>query len=179
MEYIKHLGELVRNLLANSGSVMWTDSSLDLGRVIDQVLRLSDNEGFIRHIHFEKFIPENLPVVKGSPAYIFQALLNLLLNALRFSPDNSKIRVTVKIEAPWINIYVSDSGPGVNPSVKETLFEQGTTTAGPGDPNAGLGLYFVKRVMDAHNGFVCVHDSSEQGTTFVMGLPIWNESVSG
>lgn len=179
LAYIKNLGELVRTLLADSGSVMWMESSLDVGGVVDQILRLADNEGFVRNIHFEKSIPSDLPAVKGSPAYISQALLNLLLNALRFSPDGSQIRVAVKVEDPWVNIYVSDSGPGINPDIKDTLFKQGTTTATPGDSNLGLGLYFVKRVMDAHNGIVAVHDSSERGTTFVMGLPIWKEPVSG
>ncbi len=178
LDYIKNLGELVRTLLADSGAVMWMDSPINLGRVVDQVLRLADNEGFIRNIHFEKSIPDNLPVVKGGPAYISQALLNLLLNALRFSPDGSQIRVTVKVENPWVNIYVSDSGPGINPTIKDTLFEQGITTSTSGDSHVGLGLYFVKRVMDAHNGTVAVHTSSDLGSTFVMALPIWTDPVA-
>lgn len=173
---IYNLSELIKTLLADAGSVVWIDAPLTLDQMIDQILKLVDNEGFSRKIKLEKSVPPQLPVVKGTSAYVSQALLNLLLNALRFSPEKSKIKVTVKVENPWVKIYVTDSGPGIDPAIKDNLFEQGVTTASPGEgSHVGLGLHFVKRVMDAHKGSISVFESSPRGTTFVMALPIWKE----
>ncbi len=177
LECIVHLGELTKTLLADSGAVVWADSPLNLYRIIDQVIKLVDNEAFTNKIVIEKEIPHEFPMVKGSAAYVSQAILNLLLNALQYTPRNGKIRVWIGIEEDYVKIYVRDSGPGIDPLVKETLFEQGVTTAKPGSSNVGLGLHFVKRVMDAHKGFISVHESSEKGTTFMMVLPIEKESV--
>ncbi len=177
LECILHLGELTKTLLADSGAVVWADSPLNLYRIIDQVIKLVDNEAFTNKIVIEKEIPHEFPMVKGSAAYVSQAILNLLLNALQYTPRNGKIKVWIGIEEDYVKIYVRDSGPGIDPLVKETLFEHGVTTAKPGSSNVGLGLHFVKRVMDAHKGFISVHESSEKGTTFVMVLPIEKESV--
>jgi signal transduction histidine kinase len=175
LEYIVNLSELIKTLLADAGSVAWTDAPLPLDRIIDQVLKLVDNEGFLKKIKLEKSIPSQLPVVKGTGAYVSQALLNLLLNALRFSPENSSIKVIVKVDIPWVKIYVIDSGPGIDPAIKDNLFEQGVTTATPGEgSHVGLGLHFVKRVMKAHKGSIAVFNSSPKGSTFVMALPISN-----
>ncbi len=172
LAHVKHLGELSKTLLADSSAVARSDAPMDLRLAIEQVIKLIDNEAFINNIHIERDLPSQFPVVIGSAAYVSQAILNLMLNALQYTPRNGKIKVWVTIEETWVKIYISDSGCGIDPQVKDTLFEQGVTTATPGGINVGLGLHFVKRVVDAHKGTIRVHETLEEGTTFVMALPI-------
>ncbi|NDC82327.1 sensor histidine kinase [bacterium] len=172
LSHTRHLSDLTKTLLADSGSIVWMDSPIDLKKLIGQVLGLVENEGFIRQIRIDQFIPDDIPVVKGAAAYISQALINLLVNAIRFSPDNSVIEVRVTLEPEWVVIYVRDFGSGISPEIHNSLFNEGVTTSAPGSSNVGLGLYFVKRVLDAHNGVIKIHDTSADGTTFAMYLPV-------
>ena len=94
------------------------------------------------------------------------------MNAIRFSPDNSVIEVRVTLEPEWVVIYVRDFGSGISPEIHNSLFNEGVTTSAPGSSNVGLGLYFVKHVLDAHNGVIKIHDTSADGTTFAMYLPV-------
>jgi signal transduction histidine kinase len=98
--------------------------------------------------------------------------LNLLINALRFSPENTSIIVSIRVDNKWVKIQVSDQGPGVSESIRTTLFHSGITTSQPGGTNVGLGLHFVQRVADAHGGKIELIDTGDHGSTFELSLPI-------
>ncbi|MED0658181.1 HAMP domain-containing sensor histidine kinase, partial [Anoxybacillus ayderensis] len=67
------------------------------------------------------------------------------------------------------NMYMYDSGSGIPTHMQEAIFEPFITTKSSG---TGLGLTIVKRIIENHGGTIALHDSSEQGTTFVIRLPI-------
>jgi len=102
---------------------------------------------------------------------LLQALANLLDNALRYTPEGGSVVMGVDEDRDWVTVTVSDSGPGIEPSLIEHLFERfARDKAGTGG-GAGLGLAIVKGVADAHGGDVSVRTEPGRGSAFEMRLP--------
>jgi len=117
--------------------------------------------------------------VVGDPDLLHRALFNLLLNAVQFSAPSGKVMVTVQdlraspfprgtaIRRP-VALSVEDTGPGVDPAVKERIFDPFFTTREGG---SGLGLAVVHRAVEAHDGAVFVDRVPGGGARFVIYLP--------
>jgi signal transduction histidine kinase len=102
---------------------------------------------------------------------LLQALANLLDNALRYTPEGGSIVLGVDEDRDWVTVTVSDTGPGIEPSLIGHLFERfARDKAGTGG-GAGLGLAIVKGVADAHGGDVTVRTESGRGSAFAIRLP--------
>jgi signal transduction histidine kinase len=108
-------------------------------------------------------------VIGGSADWIFCAVRNLAENALRHTPPGTAVEITVETSG---RVSVRDYGPGISSTEREAVFRrfwQGNRDRGCG---AGLGLDIVRRVVDAHAGFVCVEDTLGAGATFVIQIPV-------
>jgi signal transduction histidine kinase len=102
---------------------------------------------------------------------LLQALANLLDNALRYTPEGGSIVMGVDQERDWVTVTVSDTGPGIDPSLIDHLFERfARDKAGTGG-GAGLGLAIVKGVAVGHGGDVAVRTELGKGTAFEIRLP--------
>lgn len=99
-----------------------------------------------------------------------QILTNLLINAIKFSPPEGEIRVQVLRNGGYIKCLVSDSGPGISESEVERIWEPFYTGGSGG--GLGLGLFIVKRLVEAHGGEVGVISERGKGSTFWFSLPI-------
>ena len=101
-----------------------------------------------------------------------QVWINLLDNAIKFSPEGGTISIRLKQNADHLSVKISDQGPGIPPEAKARVFDkfyQGDTshtTAGN-----GLGLAIVKKIIDLHKGNASVL-SSDKGSTFEVSLPL-------
>jgi signal transduction histidine kinase len=103
---------------------------------------------------------------------IEQVLTNLLTNAMRYGPDKP---IFVKIDATpdRVRIVVRDQGRGISEENYERIFQKfERATEGSGISGLGLGLYIVKKILEAHHGSIRVESKLGQGTTFVVDLPI-------
>ena len=111
----------------------------------------------------------------GDPVRLEQAINNLVVNAMQFSPDNSEIVVTVKVLASQAVLEIADSGPGIAPELQDRIFEpfvQGPPLAGRQSSGLGIGLSLVKQLVQLHGGAVSVHNiGASAGCTFVVCLP--------
>lgn len=110
----------------------------------------------------------------GDPALLRIAVANLLSNALRFSPPECKVRLTVeRLSDGWITVSVADDGPGIPDDEQPRLFEKyfrGRNSQTK--PGAGLGLYLVEQVAKLHRGSVSVSSREGDGSRFELRLPI-------
>jgi len=106
------------------------------------------------------------------PELIREALANLLDNALRFSPDGGCIEIALlKSKADRVRIAVSDSGPGLAPEKKATVFRPFERSPASGKESVGLGLAIVADICEAHAGHFGVEDSPSGGCCFWMEFP--------
>ena len=113
--------------------------------------------------------------VNGDRQLLARAIVNLLANAIKFSPTRSSVRVRGERQADEAFVTVSDQGPGIAAAKCATLFERFSRHAhqGTDDPGGtGLGLAFVRVVAEKHRGRVWVDTDSAQGAILVLALPV-------
>lgn len=103
---------------------------------------------------------------------IKRAIINLLANAIKFSPKNSKVLLEVSLDGEYVIFSISDEGPGIAQELVGHLFDRFTNVGNPSArrDGSGLGLFASKSAVEAHGGTILV-DSCTKGTTFVVKLP--------
>jgi signal transduction histidine kinase len=102
-------------------------------------------------------------------------LSNLIGNAIKYSPEGGLIRVGGWAEAEHVQVFVSDEGIGIPASEQERIFDRFArvdSSLTRQMPGAGLGLFLVKAVIEAHGGRVWVDSRPGQGSTFYFTLPL-------
>jgi signal transduction histidine kinase len=114
------------------------------------------------------------PVVLGDQTQLLRALINLLGNAIKFSPEGSKVQVTLRADGNWQEIAVADEGCGIAEENLDRLFTRYGRITQPGQPSPpgiGLGLLIVKTIVERHSGTVSVQSAVGAGSTFIIRLP--------
>jgi two-component system sensor histidine kinase ChvG len=119
-------------------------------------------------VHYES----SIPVIRGREADLETALLNLLDNALRYSPPESPVEVCVRGRAgsAELSISVTDFGAGIAPENLPRIFDRFFTTDAEGE-GTGLGLAIVKSVVESHGGTIQVEAVNPTGTRVTLRLP--------
>jgi two-component system heavy metal sensor histidine kinase CusS len=114
--------------------------------------------------------------VSGEPAWLRQAVANLVDNAIRYTPEGGRIQLSAQRDdgARAVAIRVADTGPGIEAAEQERIFEpfhrvRGEHAAGPG---AGLGLALAREIARAHGGDVSVESAPGEGSRFTVRLPL-------
>jgi two-component system sensor histidine kinase KdpD len=119
-------------------------------------------------------ISSQVPELMADTRRLGQVLINLILNASKFSPPNTTIDLTSSLRSGAVRVTVADRGPGVPPEHAQRLFEpyyRAPATAGSGKDGVGLGLSIVKSIVEAHNGGVGVENRRGGGARFWFSLP--------
>ena len=122
-----------------------------------------------------------LPEVLVDGRRLGQVLVNLILNASKFSPVNTSIDVTISLRAGVISVSVADRGPGVSIEHAQRLFEpyyRSPASAGSGKDGVGLGLSIVKSIVEAHGGQVGVENRRGGGARFWFSIPTARRAAS-
>lgn len=127
--------------------------------------------GELRNLVVELRAPEEPIVIGGVSDLIREALSNLVDNALKFTPDGGRIEVVLKQDDSRVRIDVNDSGPGLAPARKATVFRPFERDSATSKEGAGLGLAIVADVCRAHNGSFGIEDGSIGGCCFWMEYP--------
>ncbi len=142
-------------------------------------------EALQKRIQLVAKIPANLPYLMLDERRIFQVLINLLKNAVKFTPDNGHITIEVTHEkvfsftenTSFIRISVIDTGIGISPDNIDKLFQtfsQVDSSYNRKYEGLGLGLAFVKRIVELHSGTVEVVSELGIGSSFTICLPCTN-----
>lgn len=112
-------------------------------------------------------------VVKGDPFLLHQALVNLLQNAVDFSPPEGRIRLASSVDNGRVGIFVEDEGPGIPEFAKDKVFERFFSLQRPstGKKSTGLGLNMVKEVAQLHGGEIRLENLPDRGLRATLYLP--------
>ncbi|MFP5210710.1 MAG: CHASE2 domain-containing protein [Acidobacteriota bacterium] len=111
--------------------------------------------------------------VAADPGLLQFALYNLLVNAIKFSPESSTVRITLRSDSQFARLEVSDQGCGIEPAEQKHIFER-FYRAKPHDgeqPGSGVGLALVKEIVTQHGGRVEVSSEPGKGSRFTVILP--------
>ncbi|QTD56078.1 sensor histidine kinase [Parasphingorhabdus cellanae] len=109
--------------------------------------------------------------VKGEFRRVLQILVNLIGNAIRYSPDGSVIKLQVADEGDVSSVTVRDQGDGIAEENHELIFEKFERLGRSGDGGSGLGLFISRRLANAMNGRLTVRSAVGKGSTFKLSLP--------
>ncbi len=115
-----------------------------------------------------------LPVIEGDPARLTQVLVNLIINASKYSPIGQPIELQLAQQADALHVGVADRGPGVPPAERSHLFRS-FVRLDSGDQEQygiGLGLFVVKTIVEAHGGQVGISDQPGGGSLFWFEIPL-------
>jgi signal transduction histidine kinase len=124
--------------------------------------------------------PSRLPRIFVDADRVTQILVNLLGNAIRFTPRGGSVRVVLEDGKEAITVRVIDTGPGVPKEEAARIFEkfhQVSTITAPGKKGTGLGLSICKALVEMHGGTIHVSGDREQGAEFVFTLPKVDEGA--
>ncbi len=138
-------------------------------------MRLRNAQGAT--IHFE---PADEPCfVDGDPVHLTNVFYNLTDNALKYGGAQAVLTVSCKCDANQVQISFQDNGPGIPRVYQERVFERFfRLTDNPDVHNvkgSGLGLHYVKQIIEQHGGRVQLHSESEKGSRFIIQLPTYHE----
>jgi PAS domain S-box-containing protein len=177
----EHLLSLINDLLdlskVDSGNVQFQLETLDLTMLLESSLSLVRHRADAQGIQLELRIAPNLETIMAGSRQLKQILLNLLSNAVQFTPANGTIRVTVEpgtgLYSGTLEIAVADSGVGIAHDELERIFEPfaQASSALEGHKGFGLGLTLTKRLVELHGGGIGVTSETGVGSTFTVRLP--------
>ncbi len=171
----KRAGEIVRRFRSMFKAEETRKEPMDIRQLVIEVVKLAGREAASREISLRLDESNSLLRATGDRIQIQQCVLNLLMNALDAAAQ-SKLRVrevTIRVarekDSGWIEVSVSDTGTGVNPSVANRIFEPFVTTKPEG---MGLGLLVTRTIVESHGGRIWFTSSPDSGSTFSFTLPI-------
>jgi two-component system sensor histidine kinase CreC len=125
-----------------------------------------------KEVRTEIALPDPL-TLEGNPFLLHQALENLILNAIEFSPHGGAVRVAAVVESDRVIVAVTDEGPGIPDYALDRIFERFYSLGRPGTgrKSTGLGLNFVREVAKSHGGAVRVVNRAGGGALAELTLP--------
>ncbi|TMK76591.1 MAG: GAF domain-containing protein [Actinobacteria bacterium] len=187
-EYLKdihasgqHLLSLINDILdlskIEAGRMELEADDFDLPSAIDNALILVRERATRRGITLRRTIDEQLGMLRGDERKVKQVLLNLLSNALKFTPEGGGIDVSARLQDGAAEIAVTDTGVGIAPEDQEAVFEE-FRQVGSADKKVagtGLGLALSRKFIELHGGRIWVKSQAGQGSTFTFTLPVRRE----
>ncbi len=141
---------------------------------LDAVRPLATSKGQTLHIE----VPEQgLPLVMADPEMIRRVLINLLENAVKYTPEEGQIWIGAQQESEkWVRFWVRDNGPGIPLEEQKKLFEKYTrVSTSKGAKGLGLGLAYCRLAIEAHGSTIGVSSRPGAGATFYFTLPVASE----
>src|SRR5215468_906421 len=173
----KHQLSLINDILdlskVEAGRMELEITAFDLDSAIDNALTLVRERASRRDIALGRAINEQLGTIHADERKVKQVLLNLLSNALKFTPEGGHIDVRAAINEGIAEISVTDTGVGIAPEDQETIFEEfrQVGTADKKVEGTGLRLALARKFIELHGGRIWVKSQIGQGSTFTFTLP--------
>ncbi|MDB4994684.1 MAG: Sensory box histidine kinase/response regulator [Myxococcaceae bacterium] len=174
---------LIRNLLGFAGRGRNVAAPVSLEEVVQSIVVIAERT-FDRRIALRTDLSANGGVVLGDTSQLEQVTMNLVLNARDAIAGKGEVVVRTRVASlaaneangceagDYVMLEVSDTGTGIDPSIRDRVFEPYFTTKTLGPvKGTGLGLATVHGIVQSHHGFVEIVDNVPRGTTMRLGIP--------
>jgi len=164
---LKSLGKIDYTFESINVCSLMSDTLLNLILLIDE-----------KQLDLQKDIPRNLSLVKGDKEKLADVFLNLIDNAINFTPEGGSVGVKVYEDGNFVHTEISDMGPGIQKELIPHLFHsfyQLDASSGHMYWAIESGLQMCKDIIDAHKGNIWAESELDKGTTVHIELPLWVE----
>jgi two-component system phosphate regulon sensor histidine kinase PhoR len=170
------VSELLDLSRIESGGTIGAVDVLDVGQIATESterLRLfADRQGVALRVE----LPAEVPAVQGDEERLGQVFVNLLHNAVKFSPDGGQVTITVRAEEGRIVSSVADHGVGIPRAAQARIFERfykvDRARVRGETGGTGLGLAIARHIIEQHGGTIWVESTEGAGSTFSFAVPI-------
>ena len=154
-----------------SGKMFLNVSSIDINEMIDEITDNMRSLADEKNIHLSSDLPDHsdLPEVKLDSNLMTRVLINLLDNAIKFTPEEGNVTIAVRDCKSTIEISVSDNGIGIPEESLASIFEE--FSQAKYHKGTGLGLAIAKKIVEMHHGLLEVTSVEGRGSTFTIILP--------
>ena len=174
----KHLLEVINEILdmakIESGEFQLEEDVVKLGDLVERCLRLARGAPGAARLKFEKTIPDELPQLRGDPRLIRQAIINVLANAIKFTPEGGTVTVVVARIEFGLVVRITDTGIGIPadeiPRVARPFYQVDSQLARQYE-GTGLGLALVSAYTQLHEGELIIESVVAKGTTVSLLFP--------
>jgi two-component system phosphate regulon sensor histidine kinase PhoR len=175
-----HLVQMVTELLdlsrIETGGALGAVDLLDVGEVatesVERLRLFADRQGVTLRVDR----PARLPAVRGDAARLAQVFVNLLHNAVKFSPDGGEVRVSVRTRTDAVVVSVEDHGVGIpraaQPRIFERFYKVDRARVRGVTGGTGLGLAIARHIIEQHGGRIWVESAEGRGSTFSFSVPL-------
>jgi len=174
----RHLLSLINDILdlakVEAGRMELELSEFALPLAIENAMTLVKERAARHGIALDFEIDERLNCFVGDERKFKQILLNLLSNAVKFTPEGGRISVVAGLKDNGLQISISDTGIGISPEERKTIFEEFRQAKGDGSgkrEGTGLGLTLTKKFVELHGGTIRVESEVGKGSTFTFTMP--------
>jgi signal transduction histidine kinase len=157
-----------------SGKLTLRRMPIAVNDVVKAAVETSRQTAAKHSVELVESLDDDLPVLMLDEVKMRQVVVNLLVNAIRFSPEHGTVKVITRREPKFTTIEVVDQGPGILPEETVRIFElfgQGVRGLDRRTGGLGIGLHLVRRISELHGAHVGVNSQAGQGSTFWVRLP--------
>jgi signal transduction histidine kinase len=172
LEETKVLARLIDDLrtlsLAESGALALHRESVDIAGIARNVATAFSDQAHRAQVALGSS-GTGATVVDADPVRVREVLVNLVANALRYTPAGGSVAIEVRAAAGGVETTVSDTGSGIAPDAVPGIFDRFSRSTD--SPGAGLGLAIAKGLVEAHGGTIQAYSAPGQGTRIVFTLP--------
>ncbi|MFH0802389.1 MAG: PAS domain S-box protein [bacterium] len=174
---IQKNGELMLSLINNileiakieAGGIRYSFDNLSLSVVFEDLHKTYRQQAKDNKVALDFSLSEDL-WIKADRISLMEVFQNLVSNALNFTPEGGLIKISACREGEFVNFTVSDTGKGIPESEQGTLFQKYSSLNSTGR-SSGLGLYIVKKLLEAHESDIRLTSARGEGTSFFFSLP--------
>jgi K+-sensing histidine kinase KdpD len=156
-----------------SGRSPFIMEEVDLVALLQEGVKIMESRIQEQGLTLECDLKDNLPSFHGDSGKIIQVILNLLSNAIKYNRPKGMITIGASSTDKEVSFYVKDTGRGILPEHRESLFQKFYRVPGSDQitEGTGLGLSITKKIIDSHGGRIEVDSEVGKGTTFTVHLP--------
>ncbi len=170
------MSRLVDSLLdlrrLEAGQMVLQRDVTDLRELVDEVRELTLPMATVKHTTLSAEVLDGLPLIAVDSDMIRRVLINLVENAIKYTPVRGRVTISVTVEPAGVILHVTDTGPGIPPSDQSRVFGMFTRLQRDrGAKGLGLGLAFCRLAVQAHGGRIWVESEPGAGSTFHVALP--------
>jgi signal transduction histidine kinase len=170
----RKVGRLAQELFElarlESGLVQPEKESFSMPELVQDVFQKFELAAEARQLVLHADIARDLPPVVADLGMMERVLTNLLDNAIKHSPHDTRIEVALRQVDDTVAVRVSDEGPGIPPAQREQLFKRPSSLSQARRDSGGLGLIIVHRILDLHHSNIVLVQETGKGAVFEFSL---------
>ncbi len=169
-QIVAELTELSR---IETGKAELSLEPVNLNQLLEDIINQLGPQVQRQELTAEVQLADNLPLVDADKIRIRQAIVNIVHNAVKFTPPGGRILLATRVDDDSVIVDISDTGPGIARSDLPRIFERfyKADRARSNKGGTGMGLAISRHIVEAHGGRVSVHSTEGKGSTFRLSIP--------